>query len=433
MLTTAFTISDVNAAGSAYDSLGVLKDAKLWATLGEETKEIIDTSIVSSASTITMDFNFRLEDGVDYRGKTTSFTLPLIFRESSILADLDIVHGGVVIGQLRKVPGTSTVNLTFANTEYLINNSNINGVFKINANFEKSIVTETKRYPIEFGDIYKKDVAIFLEPDWETPDTIYVWKHGEIKPTEGIVVWTISVPIFQDVTNVVIKDTHSEGQIVDYSSFQARIVYAHDGSPNLPLDLSIDKTSTNSFSINLGALYYEGSKNNGKPVSSEVHAEKRDAVLMRYNTIITDDHDFYKNHVEITANEVSEMRSWDAVVKNVGGSIVGETKSINIIKYDNHSHQKLEGAIFNLEKLNPSSNEWYTIKENIEVINSNGLQVDKLTFGTYRVIETKAPIGYILYSTPSVPFTIDASTNQILEIKIFNEQKIFEILVKKSR
>ena len=79
--------------------------------------------------------------------------------------------------------------------------------------------------------------------------------------------------------------------------------------------------------------------------------------------------------------------------------------NVVVTKEDADTQSKLSGATFKLYKQN-NLGTYVLVSEDEYVTNADGkVQIDKLTLGNYRLIETKAPDRYLLLSAP-VSFTI---------------------------
>jgi LPXTG-motif cell wall-anchored protein len=92
--------------------------------------------------------------------------------------------------------------------------------------------------------------------------------------------------------------------------------------------------------------------------------------------------------------------------------------SVELVKVDkDNNHIKLEGAEFELKNL-----EGHTIQRNLTTNKDGKLLVADLKPGKYQFVETKAPFGYHLNSTP-INFTIEKGQKQTLGLIVKNEIK----------
>lgn len=103
-----------------------------------------------------------------------------------------------------------------------------------------------------------------------------------------------------------------------------------------------------------------------------------------------------------------------------------KTASIKLIKTDSQNANPLKGARFNLERLN-SDGEWETVIGNTNITTNvmGELLIENIKFGTYRLKEINAPIGYELANNPvTESVTLNASTvGKTLELKMQNDRK----------
>ncbi|QIK69233.1 LPXTG cell wall anchor domain-containing protein [Erysipelothrix sp. HDW6C] len=406
---TAFTTLK---AAESYDSLDIIKDVQLEVKRDSTTEIIGSETIISAVDTLIIEFKFELDDAINYQNKITTFVLPSIFDPAKTVESLDIYSGSELIARITREPGTLNMTMTFTDSDFLVNNSNIKGAMRLLTQTDRTQITSQEKYPIYFEGLGNFEVEIVPpNPDGE-PEIAYAWKGGQLTADKSNVGWSIYITAFQDLENLVIRDQHLGGQEIDTDSFEISIAsyYVGDVVMYEPLDVTPEFDGNGGFTIDIGTVYYDGKLNGGPAISSEVHEQKRDGVRVRYKTKITEEQDTYDNKVEFSATQLgSDVRDMTSVVYSGGGAIAGETRSIVILKVDGDTNAALIGARFNIEKYNPTSQTWSLYRSNLDVESVNGLQVDLMTFGTYRLVETQAPDGYMLDETPFDPFVIDAT------------------------
>lgn len=111
-------------------------------------------------------------------------------------------------------------------------------------------------------------------------------------------------------------------------------------------------------------------------------------------------------HFEITESQsepVHVNKFNKAEIVNLGKVILTKTDAV-------HTDEKLKGAVFRLQDSTGKS-----IKENLISSEIGEIVVEGLEPGNYQFVETKAPEGYVLDSTP-VNFTIVGNSNEIVTV-----------------
>lgn len=103
-----------------------------------------------------------------------------------------------------------------------------------------------------------------------------------------------------------------------------------------------------------------------------------------------------------------------------------KTASIKLVKTDSQSGDYLKGARFNLERLNTDGG-WETVSDNTNIATNvmGELSISGIKFGTYRLKEINAPIGYELNENPYTESVVLDSTTvgKTFELKIQNDRK----------
>ncbi|MGE8203756.1 SpaA isopeptide-forming pilin-related protein [Heyndrickxia sp. NPDC080065] len=122
------------------------------------------------------------------------------------------------------------------------------------------------------------------------------------------------------------------------------------------------------------------------------------------------DYEINKTPIEFTIEKGVEK----TVTRTFENSLIPGNVILTKIHKNNPS-VTLKGALFKLEKQDGT-----LIKDNLETDDQGQIKVENLKPGDYQFIETKAPFGYTLNSTP-LKFTIERSQTKPLEISFENE------------
>ncbi|MEC1372709.1 SpaA isopeptide-forming pilin-related protein, partial [Bacillus velezensis] len=119
--------------------------------------------------------------------------------------------------------------------------------------------------------------------------------------------------------------------------------------------------------------------------------------------------DAYVNGVSVTIDGKSSAAG--ALYK-----VINQKNKVTLIKKD-ENNKPLAGAVFKLEK--KSSDGTYTlIKNNIESDKNGKVEINGLPAGYYRLMETKAPSGFIV-NTKAIHFSIAKNEkNQVPDVEL---------------
>lgn len=109
----------------------------------------------------------------------------------------------------------------------------------------------------------------------------------------------------------------------------------------------------------------------------------------------------------ITANQTQVVKVSKTNKLTLGG--------VTLMKTDSQSGERLQGAVFELQDKNGTP-----LKSGLITDDSGKIAVDKLSPGEYQFIETQAPTGYILDTTPIV-FTISKGQTSPVQLTMTNQ------------
>lgn len=232
------------------------------------------------------------------------------------------------------------------------------------------------------------------------PATVTVRHGGEYNEKRGIqqgklIAWTIDINFGQSsLQNVKLRDVPSNNQDILLDSLS---VYETTVAANGTV-AKAGKLSTDAYTVRAIQEMGEFELTFNNPIDRPYILEYDSYILAAVGTDITND-------VYLTADEVSEntttKQSKVRVARTSGmGTASGELGELTITKTDELSEKNLSGASFDL--IDTGSGR--TVRRGTTGIDGT-LTFGRLLYGDYRLVETKAPDGYLI-STASRNITI---------------------------
>lgn len=145
------------------------------------------------------------------------------------------------------------------------------------------------------------------------------------------------------------------------------------------------------------------------------------AYVLHYQMVVSSLHESYTNNFAATYNTVTEESSSELTYDVAGSSQVSFTNgSIDIFKVDNNNHP-LANAEFEIRNANGD------VVDNVTTDESGHAYSIELALGTYQVLETKAPSGYVLDETPqSVSIKKTGDGQNIAQLTVVNQMQEIE-------
>ncbi|WP_271000814.1 SpaA isopeptide-forming pilin-related protein [Listeria seeligeri] len=345
---------------------------------------------------IKIHYSWEIPNSTDVKaGDTMDFTLPAELKLQTNLSFALKDSKGNVVGNAVASSSTGKVTVTF--TDYVENNSDINGALDFWSGWNKEITNEAENYPVEFplnGETTTITVDISGNP---ISPTETVLKYGWVdQDNPEIIHWVVRVNYAEiNIENAVYEDTIGANQTLDFSSVQA-----YHGSYSGELFTK---------GVQVPATAFSQTDTGFKVALGDIS----DSVRITYDTVATDGgaSDKYTNDGSLTGdNYVTQEIQSETPYSGGNGSGDGTTGSVELTKTDDTAQKNpLEGAEFKL--VNSAG---ATVQEKLSTDADGILSISQLKFDTYQLIETKAPAGYVLDDTP-VEFTLD-STHQAISV-----------------
>lgn len=345
---------------------------------------------------IQIHYTWEIPNSADAKaGDTMEFTLP---EQLKIVTDLNFVlkdDEGNIVGNVVATKATGKVVVTF--TDYVEKKSNIKGELNFWSNWDKTIINGSEHVTVEFpvdGDYVTIPVGVGPKNQINPNETLYKYGWADEK-NPAIINWVVRVNYAKlSIDNAVYEDFIGPNQTLNFSSVRAYhgVFDADDNfTKGTQVPASAITQTSDGFKIAFGNL--------------------TDSVKISYYTIATDggaSSNYANKGILSGDNYVPKTIEVLTPTSGGGGSGEGTTGSVELTKTDNTAQKNpLENAEFKL--INSAGT---TVQEGIKTGTDGKLAISDLKFDTYKLIETKAPVGYELDASP-VEFTID-ETHQAL-------------------
>ncbi|HFK4932212.1 TPA: collagen binding domain-containing protein [Listeria monocytogenes] len=331
-------------------------------------------------------------------GDTMDFTLPSQLALATDLA-FDVKDSkGQVVGTATVKKATNQVTLVFS--DYVEKHSDVKGELDFWTAFNQKVITGNETvdlvFPLENGT-----TVIDVEVGEKTPvsPTETLFKYGWVDASNpSLIHWVVRVNYAKvNIPNAVFTDIIGAKQTLNFDSIKAfHGTYSADRvfTAGAPISSTNFSATSDGFSVALGNL--------------------TDSVQISYTTTTTDGGKStqYDNTAKLAGTDfVTKQTSTWTPASGGGGEGGGTTGSVTLTKEDAKTKATLEGAEFKLV-----DSKGTVLQENITTNASGQLSIADLKFDTYQLIETKAPSGYELDTTP-VSFEIVAGeTDQIVKV-----------------
>ncbi|WP_436667313.1 SpaA isopeptide-forming pilin-related protein [Latilactobacillus sakei] len=361
-------------------------------------------------------YDFEIPDGTTIKaGDTMTVTLPkqLVVAGG---ASFDLKDdAGNVIGTATVNSATGTVTVKFTDF-YETHPNNKKGSFEVHTTWDQNEITVNKDIPLDWGS-NGSTVHIGDDQGPGVDEGLYKWGSVDLNDP-SLIHWTARVNRKEaDIKNAVFTDTVGANQELVSGSVKAEYVtyttgdnYTHDAP--VP-DSLVSENGTSGFTINFGDL-------NG-------------TVLINYDTRATDNgaSDTYSNSAQLTGDNITtENVTVNTPHTGGNGNGSGSNQAVELTKTDAANAAKvLAGAHFKLVKVDETPNK--VIKADV-VTDANGkLRVEGLSNGKYQLIETQAPTGYELDSTP-VEFDITDNQAGAVTVSKVDKQISGDVILTKT-
>ncbi|WP_290033328.1 SpaA isopeptide-forming pilin-related protein [Ligilactobacillus cholophilus] len=368
--------SDVAVNGLA-ENQAVIKDLK--------GNQVSDTQELNKYEYFKVTYHWSIPDSETIEsGDTVTFEIPNNIRVCSDVTFNITDAQGQTVGKAKIKANSSTGTVTFSNipTEFRYNR---HGTLTFYGEGKVEQQTDINNWMIDKGG-WVNDAKI-------GPDG---------KPTQ--LYWNVVLnPAGKTISNVTFVDKPQNGQTIMTDTI---VAYKVDGQElGEQLDPTLTQDENGNVTLNFGDINYP--------------------IYIKYQTklssdAVTNSTDEWENTGIINWNNTSSEKA--AAIMRYGGLGVadGYDGSVELEKLSEETNQPLQGAVFNLE------DEEGNVIESDLITDENGqILIANIKDGNYQFVETKAPEGYQLNTTP-IKFTIDDTNPEKLHIKLtaFNQKAV---------
>ncbi|OJG91964.1 LPXTG-domain-containing protein cell wall anchor domain [Enterococcus silesiacus] len=349
-----------------------------------------DQASFKSWDIIQVHMDWSIPNGSAQKGDTTLIELPDELDLVNSLSFDVLDESGAVVATAVADKGSKTVLLTY--TDFVETHSNVKGTLQFLSRFDKQVIEEYGTIKLVFPINKTTEVSTEVEVEEATDDPNEVInKWSWFSSDSSTLYWEVRVNASgQEFPNAVVKDTfQTDNYTLVPGSIKVTSAEFPDGdqgifdNPMNKVDITSQVTITylpNGFTVDFGNMP-EGI-----------------GYLISYDTTIDhqpQDQEEFSNIATLESDQITiDSKESKTQYSDGNGSGTGEVFSIQLMK-TSEDGTVLAGAEFDVFKNSTSEliGKIITNEQGIGEI-SNLLQED------YTLIETKAPIGFILDATP---------------------------------
>ena len=358
---------------------------------------------------------YKLPDNTVKAGDTTTMTLPIGFRTSSP-ETFEIKDGDSIIAKgtmYSEKPGK--IVLTY--TKYAEEHSGVHGSFYFNINVNGDEQSESGKIPVTLtvnGKVIPAGEVNFKKPQWENQ---MLRKGGWMLNDKTRGKYDIRVNESNDIlVNAKLVDT-LESPSVEYVESSIRVLQGKWKNLGSTEVLRPEKDVTAKFKSE-NRIKFEGNRLTIDIGSLPEEVETRGfqilyEVKLKYEPIAGEE---IHNKVDLTTGGGDSHKTSFYKIRDAGG--VGEGYVYKIrVKKTGKDGAALAGAEFDVIRVR-NNQKVGTIKSGPD----GKCEIGKLLRDTYKLVETKAPEGYIPLTEPITITPADFDTNKIAERTIENKK-----------
>lgn len=381
-LISSVVFFEINAQGKELDD--VIQNVKITNEKGE------DQTSFKSWDIIQVHMDWSIPNGSAKAGDTTLIELPDALDLVNSLSFDMLDENGSVVATAVADKGSKTVLLTY--TDFVETHSNVKGTLQFLTRFDKQMIDEYGTIKLVFPINKTTEVSTEVEVEEATDDPNEVInKWSWFSSDSRTLYWEVRVNASgQEFPNAVVTDTF---QTANYTLVPGSIKVTSAEFPDADkgiFDNPVNKTDitdqvtikylSNGFTVDFGDM------------------PKGIGYLISYDTSIdhqVQDQEEFSNLATLESNQVTiDSKESKTQYSDGSGTGTGEVFTIQLLKTSEEG-AVLAGAEFDVYK--DSTNE----KMGQIITNEQGVgEITNLLQEDYTLIETKAPIGFIIDTTP---------------------------------
>lgn len=434
----SFATDTIKASNTPVEDYGILTSVKIT-TDSEGKREAVDGQKWHVYGSVYVNYTWRLNGHTS--GDIVTFDLPDALSSGSkpIRFYLYAPDGETKVGLVEVPKDSNHVTVTFLDDpdkegDYLKDHTGVTGTMQFAAFWKSGIETTKKEVTFIYDKTSKSyNIDIYKDQGDDAPTLKNINKWGFYYNENGkrYVTWEVDINSALESNVDFSKGTFTEqlgpGQkIVEDSlkiqrrywdsstaSYQFELLRSHGKNHSAFTKYIKSFTMIRDSNSNATGFYIEF-------VDGPINGE----FLFGFDSVTLDGVKLgpteYTNYAKFTKNdnEVYEVNA-NSIDRSGSGNAVGYKTNIKLKKLDETNNTALKGAEFKLVKGATADGE--ILREHL-VTDANGeIKIDSLSEGTYSLVETKAPLGYKLDTTPQT-FEIDyskADSDRILYIDLF--------------
>ncbi|RDU22307.1 SpaA isopeptide-forming pilin-related protein [Anaerosacchariphilus polymeriproducens] len=434
----SFAADTIKASNTPVEDYGILTSVKIT-TDSEGKNEVVNGQKVHIYGSVYVNYTWKLNGHTS--GDIVTFDLPdsLSAGSKAISFYLYAPDGVTKVGLVEVPKDSNHATVTFLDDpdkdgDYLKDHTGITGTMQFAAVWKSGIETGKKEITFVYDTTSKSyNIDIYNDQGDDAPILENINKWGFYYNDDGnkYVSWEVDINSALKSNVDFSKGTFTEqlgpGQKLIEDSIKIVRRYWDSSSSSYKFErLRMDGKDYPAFTQYIKSFTMTRDANNNATgfyiefVDGPINGE----FMFGFDSVTLDGVKLgpteYTNYAKFTKNdsEVYEVNV-NSIDRSGRGDAVGYMTNVKLKKIDEANHSALAGAEFKLVKGTTEDGE--IVRDHLITDTNGEIKINSLSEGTYSLVETKAPIGYKLDTTPQT-FEIDynkADSNRNLYIDLF--------------